>query len=331
METRLSGNRGSCVDHLRKRLDEAVPQGAEEVHGKVLSVAADAAKRRFGQIKVQNGGFDALEAGLHATYRKGRRALAQAEMEPDDEVFHELRKSVQQHWRQMLLVSRAWPDVCRARASASRDIAQILGEEHDHAVLAAFADSHRGNGLAAEEIDIIDQDCRARQMELRSLALPMARRLFAERPGRFAHQMAVSWQARTRLARLLGAGKAGRKDPTRRHRAAAHGQGLTQSRLCASAAAPLPPGALEREGEQHGPDPVGGHEPCLPNSPRERSDHHGRDEARKRQGLVAFRQARQHRDGAQAHGEQQGRADGAELVPGLQEGVVGMPARAQRV
>lgn len=205
METRLSGNRRVIVDHLRKRLDEAVPQGAEEVHGKVLS-SLGRAKRRFGQIKVQNGGFDALEAGLHATYRKGRRALAQAEMEPDDEVFHDLRKSVQQHWRQMLLVSRAWPDVCRARASASRDIAQILGEEHDHAVLAAFADSHRGNGLATEEIDIIHQDCRARQLELRSLALPMARRLFAERPSRFAHQMAVSWQAAQDLE-ALGAGK----------------------------------------------------------------------------------------------------------------------------
>lgn len=194
LETRLSGNRRIIVDRLREHLDQTALQDTEEVHGKVLS-SLQRAKRRFGQIKVRNGGFDALEAGLHATYRKGRRALAQAEMEPDDEAFHDLRKSVQQHWRQMMLVSRAWPDICRARAAAARDIAQILGEEHDHAVLAAFADAHRGNGLAAEEIDIIHQGCRARQLELRGLALPMARRLFAERPRRFAHQMAASWEA----------------------------------------------------------------------------------------------------------------------------------------
>jgi len=194
IETRLSGNRQVIVDRLRERLDHMASPETEEIRGKVLS-SLGRAKRRFAQIKVQNSGFDALEAGLHATYRKGKRALTQAQMKPDDEAFHDLRKSVQQHWRQMLLVSRAWPEVCRARASAARDIAQILGEEHDHAVLAAFADAHRNNGLADDEIDIIHQDCRARQLELRNLALPMAKRLFAEGPRRFAHQMAVSWEA----------------------------------------------------------------------------------------------------------------------------------------
>ncbi len=199
LEARLSGNRKIIAARLREHLDRTAPQEAGEIHGKVLS-SLGRAKRRFAQIKVQNGGFDALEAGLQATYRKGRRALVQAQTEPDDEAFHDLRKSVQQHWRQMLLVSRAWPDMCRSRASAARDIAQILGEEHDHAVLASYADTQRNNGLANEEIDIIHQDCRARQLELRNLALPMARRLFAERPRRFAHHMAESWQ----VARELG-------------------------------------------------------------------------------------------------------------------------------
>ena len=201
LETRLSGNRRIIADRLRQHLDQTALPETDEVHGKVLS-SLGRAKRRFAQIKVQNGGFDVVEAGLHATYRKGRRALARAQLEPDDEAFHDLRKSVQQHWRQMLLVSRAWPEMCRARASAARDIAQILGEEHDHAVLAAFADTHRNNGLASEEIDIIQQDCRARQLELQSLALPMARRLFAERPRRFAHQMAASWEVARELNAL---------------------------------------------------------------------------------------------------------------------------------
>jgi CHAD domain-containing protein len=201
LEIRLSGNRRIIADRLREHLDQTAPRESGEIHGKVLS-SLGRAKRRFAQIKVQNGGFDVLEAGLHATYRKGRRALVQVQTEPDDEAFHDLRKSVQQHWRQMLLVSRAWPDMCRSRASAARDIAQILGEEHDHAVLAAYADTQRNNGLASEEIDIIHQDCRARQLELRNLALPMARRLFAERPRRFAHQMAVSWEVARELAAL---------------------------------------------------------------------------------------------------------------------------------
>lgn len=204
LETRLSGNRQVIVDRLRERLDQAIPPETEVVARKVLTPLVRA-KRRFAQLKIQNSGFDVPEAGLHATYRKGRRALAQAQMEPGDEAFHDLRKAVQQHWRQMLLVSRAWPDMCRARAAAAREIAQLLGEEHDHAVLAAFADLQRDNGLAADEIEIIHQDCRARQLELRNLALPMAKRLFAERPRRFAHQIAVSWEAARDLDTLAPA------------------------------------------------------------------------------------------------------------------------------
>ncbi len=217
LETRLSGNRKIIADRLREHLDQTVPAEADKVRGKVLS-SLGRAKRRFAQIKVQNDGFDALEAGLHATYRKGRRALAQVQMEPDDEAFHDLRKSVQHHWRQMLLVSRAWPEVCRARASAARDIGQILGEEHDYAVLAAFTQAHRNNGLASDEIDVIHQDCRARQLELRRLALPRAKRLFAERPRRFAHQMAVSWDAARDLHALEPDDDADARPPARARR-----------------------------------------------------------------------------------------------------------------
>ncbi len=120
---------------------------------------------------------------------------------PDDEAFHELRKCVQQHWRQMLLVSRAWPQICRSRASAAREIAQLLGEEHDYAILAKYALTCNA-ALSDRERKIIEKACRAKQQALRALAIPKVQRLFAERAGSFARQLATYWSAARELSRL---------------------------------------------------------------------------------------------------------------------------------
>ncbi len=59
-----------------------------------------------------------------------------------DEDFHALRKSVQQHWRHMQLLSRAWPEALSARADEAKALSQLLGEDHDLYVLRSFAEAH---------------------------------------------------------------------------------------------------------------------------------------------------------------------------------------------
>ncbi len=205
LEARLSDNRKACVTPLRELLKGTGTHpgnSAAPANFRKAKVSIVAAKKRFARLKVKAEGFEQLTAGLQASYRLGRRALARIEEGADGETFHELRKAVQQHWRQMLLLTRAWPEVCRARATAARDIAQLLGEEHDYAVLTAFVASHRKNGLTKEELDIVAQACRDRQQELRAFALPMARRLFADRAGPFARRMEKYWLIARDLARL---------------------------------------------------------------------------------------------------------------------------------
>lgn len=208
LEAQLPDDARSCVGPLRGLLSgtgkRAAPAGLRKAK---VSIAA--ARKRLSHLRLRTGGFEQVAAGLQASYRRGRRALARAEDGADDEGFHELRKAVQHHWRHMLLVSRAWPEACRARATAAREIAQLLGEEHDYAVLMAFVAAHRESGLTPDQRDVIAQTCRARQLELRTLALPMARRLFADRAGAFARRMANYWLIARDLARL----EAGRVKP----------------------------------------------------------------------------------------------------------------------
>ncbi len=146
--------------------------------------------RRFSTIRIKGKGFEALSRGLEDSYRAGRRALAKATDKPATETVHELRKTVQWHWRQMSLLSRAWPDEFQARIAAARALSQILGDDHDLAMLEQSAHSL---GLSAAQLAEILRICQTRQSALRAIAEPLCGRLLAETPGAFQRRMAAYW------------------------------------------------------------------------------------------------------------------------------------------
>src|SRR4029079_11449710 len=117
--------------------------------------------------------------GLERSYRRARRAFSAAYRNPSDEAFHEWRKGAQAHWRQMTLLSRAWPDYLGARAAEARNLSQLLGDDHDLEVLVAFVPSEPGAAMRGEQAALIERAARQRQGELRLTARPYGERLFA--------------------------------------------------------------------------------------------------------------------------------------------------------
>ena len=105
---------------------------------------------------------------------------------PSDEAFHEWRKTVQQHWRHMQLISRAWPDVLGGRAGEAKELSRLLGDDHDMRVLLAFAGERGKAVLSEEELATLATTGRSIQDELRGLAKPRGARLFAETGQRLA-------------------------------------------------------------------------------------------------------------------------------------------------
>ena len=100
---------------------------------------------------------------------------------------------MQVHWRQMRLLTAVWPKVIDARARAAQDLAQVLGEDHDLAVLGAFAREAR-DVLTPAEQGLIADACRKRHDELRAGALEEARRLFVLKPRAFGAEVAEYWR-----------------------------------------------------------------------------------------------------------------------------------------
>lgn len=223
-----AANGGNAGMHVSGKADQLRAEAVTEAVGML-----EAAERAIRSLKLVSASFGVLRKGLEKSYGRGRRAMHLAYREGDDEAFHEWRKAAQAHWRHMLLLDRAWPELFDARAKVAKQLSELLGEDHDLAILVEHAqaraagkkkDAKRASGR------IIDR-ARARQDELRRHAHAKGEALFAEDAGNFAERIEAYWSAAEEASRLAerdvpaGAtkqrnGKAGGKAMGKRKKAA---------------------------------------------------------------------------------------------------------------
>ena len=150
-------------------------------------------KTKFAHLEITGSGFEAIGPGLEVSYRRGRRTFRAAYAEGSDESFHEWRKSVQLHWRHMALLSNAWPDYFAVRVNEARALSQILGDDHDLALLKAFVKAKPNARISSAEANIIGKLARQRQKQLRTMAQPIGVRLYAEGAKGLHRRMSQYW------------------------------------------------------------------------------------------------------------------------------------------
>ncbi|MCB1546321.1 MAG: CHAD domain-containing protein [Hyphomicrobiaceae bacterium] len=176
------------------------------------AVSPEMIKRAVGALGLANANWSSIRfrrisirellQGLEASYRSARQNLKLARETDVDHAFHELRKDVQQHWRHMQLLSRAWPELIDVRIASARDISLLLGDDHDLYVLLQHLEAGAEVALSDEDRRALRRLCRRRQQELRRSAVPLAQRLFADRPSAFVHGIEASWKAAADLVRV---------------------------------------------------------------------------------------------------------------------------------
>ena len=89
-------------------------------------------------------------------------------------------------------LARAWPDEFAVRVDAARELSQVLGDDHDLAMLI-------GATAKAEDISYDDKEaiialCLRKQQTLRAAAENRVERLFAEPAKVFMKRMAAYWK-----------------------------------------------------------------------------------------------------------------------------------------
>ncbi|WP_456269186.1 CHAD domain-containing protein [Kushneria sp. AK178] len=126
--------------------------------------------------------FKALRDGLTQTGARARQAMQRADGASDEACFHEWRKQVKYHRHHCELLVNVWKAPMKARAGEAHRLADLLGEEHDLAMLAqALSDPEaaaQGRDKTATLLEMIAE----RREGLQREALLLGRRLFAEKP-----------------------------------------------------------------------------------------------------------------------------------------------------
>jgi len=139
-------------------------------------------------------GWSVLGAGLKRTYAKGRDAFKQAKTRPDNDSLHEWRKQTKYLWHELQLFDSLDAAQVQQLADAAHKVEDVLGDDHDLAVL---------YGRALEARDTFDERptheallnlimrCRA---GMQQKALQLGLRLYEDTPAVFSGRIEKIWR-----------------------------------------------------------------------------------------------------------------------------------------
>jgi CHAD domain-containing protein len=139
--------------------------------------------------------FATAAKALRRIYRDGRRAQQTANETDVAEPWHEWRKRVKDLWYAARILRPVAPLELSAVVDEADQLAELLGDFHDLAVLRAALDDHpdattdQQAGHLRAAIDDTAADMRRR-------AVPLGLRLYAESPKQFVARVAAYWDAR---------------------------------------------------------------------------------------------------------------------------------------
>jgi len=145
--------------------------------------------------RLDEDGFAAIEKGFLRTYRRARKALDASYKDPTPERFHEWRKRVKYHWYHLRLLRELWSAPMKALAAEAKRLADLLGDDHDLAVLRETLLQESDDLGDREEIDALAALAARRQDQLRAQAQTLGWRLFADTPADYCRRLQASWHA----------------------------------------------------------------------------------------------------------------------------------------
>jgi CHAD domain-containing protein len=140
-------------------------------------------------------GFAAMEQGLERTYDRARRAMRRATADPSTENLHEWRKRVKYHRYHLRLLREPWPAVVRAHHGEVVTLSELLGDDHNLALLRdRIAPSSRPL-RARRDVQILVALIDRRRAQLRADAASLGARIFAERAPVHGRRLRRYWRA----------------------------------------------------------------------------------------------------------------------------------------
>lgn len=137
--------------------------------------------------------YEAISGGLKKTYKRGRKAFRKAYDNPSKERFHEWRKRVKYHWYHTRLLRDLWPEMMKVHRKGLDELSDILGDDHDLAILKETLQTELKASKNPKEMgqifDLIDR----RRIQLQENAQPLGELLYAEKKKHLDRRFRCYW------------------------------------------------------------------------------------------------------------------------------------------
>src|SRR5918997_2946345 len=170
---------------------QARAEGGAEDRSAEATAALRAIAARAADWPLEDVGGKALRRGAVRVHLAGAQRFKAARKAGGGEAMHDLRKRVKDRWYHERLLRDGWPAVAGAYADEAGRLGDLLGDEHDLAVLDERLARH-GDGLrtraALGEVRAMIAERRA---ELSDEALALAGRLLGEHPKAYGRRLAL--------------------------------------------------------------------------------------------------------------------------------------------
>lgn len=213
--TRDAAARVSALDRLRETYEKDFPTDGVSLirkrlvarhraatgrlrRGSSLSVIArelNDLRRRIRSWPLYQEGFACIEPGLRRTYRRGRKAEAEAYTSRTNEAFHEWRKRAKDLRYHVELLEPVWPEAMKDVEKTLHDLTDRLGDDHDFAELRLTLTTAPNLTDGADGVTTVIELIDRRRSELQTAARPLGVRIYSEKPRAFAKRIESYWTA----------------------------------------------------------------------------------------------------------------------------------------
>ena len=191
------------VESLKSSTTEAM---FKEVHAIFMAlarqsppVAATKLEAIFSSLKEASAGVaewrfppseeSLLKEGVKRIFRRARKAHSAAGNEPSDERLHRSRRRTKDLWQALHLFRCHGKKEMRERARAAQRLAELLGDDHDLAVLGAALQDAGQPHIEPATITALQESIAGRRAELQRRAWKLGEWLFAKKPRKLARRI----------------------------------------------------------------------------------------------------------------------------------------------
>jgi len=145
-----------------------------------------AARTRVAAWHFEHDTMSGFAPAFERIYRQSRRAFLAAREDPTDESLHELRKRSKDLWHAAQILGSAAPKRMRTLAAQAHRLCDLVGDDHDLAVLSGQAAQQRDGVLDGREAALLQALIARRRRQIQREAIELAQRIFAAKPHKFA-------------------------------------------------------------------------------------------------------------------------------------------------